>query len=67
MTYVVGNRVFVKPEFSQEFEQRFHDRAGQINQQLGFVLMGILKPQSDATPYVALTYWENEEAFQSEL
>lgn len=65
MSYVVANRVFVKPEYSHEFEQRFHDRAGQINQQPGFVLMEILKPKSDTTPYVVMTHWENEQAFQS--
>jgi heme-degrading monooxygenase HmoA len=65
MEYVVANRVFVKPEFCQEFEQRFQNRAGQINQQPGFVLMEVLKPQSDNTPYVVLTHWEDEQAFQN--
>lgn len=65
MNYVVSNRVFVKPEYSQDFEQRFLNRAGQINQQSGFVLMEILKPQSENTPYVVLTHWEGEQAFQN--
>lgn len=65
MDYVVANRVFVKPEYSQEFEQRFKNRAGQINQQPGFVLMQVLKPQSEDTPYVVLTHWENEQAFRN--
>ncbi len=64
MNYVVANRVFVKPEYSQEFEQRFRNRAGQINQQPGFVLLEILKPQSENTPYVVLTHWESEQAFR---
>ena len=51
MSYVVANRVFVKPQYSEEFEHRFQTRAGQINQQSGFILMEILKPQSDDTPY----------------
>ena len=50
MSYVVANRVFVKQQYSREFEQRFRDRAGQINQQPGFVLMEVLKPQSEKTP-----------------
>ncbi len=65
MGYVVANRVFVKPQYADEFEQRFKNRAGQINQQAGFVLMEVLKPQSDDTPYVVLTHWEDEQAFQN--
>ena len=63
MSYVVANRVFVKPQYCDEFEQRFKNRAGQINQQPGFVLMDVLKPQSDDTPYVVLTHRQNEQAF----
>jgi len=65
MSYVVANRVFVKQQFAQEFEQRFRTRSGQINQQPGFVLMEVLKPQSEKTPYVVLTHWESEQAFQN--
>ena len=65
MSYVVANRVFVKQDFSQEFEQRFKSRAGQINQQPGFVLMEVLKPRSEGTPYVVLTHWESEHAFEN--
>ena len=64
MSYVVANRVFVKPQYSEEFEQRFQNRAGQINQQPGFVLMEVLRPSSENTPYVVLTHWEDEKAFQ---
>jgi heme-degrading monooxygenase HmoA len=65
MSYVVANRVFVKPEYADEFEQRFKNRVGQIDQQPGFVLMEVLKPQSDNTPYVVLTHWQDEQAFQN--
>ena len=65
MSYVVANRVFVKQDYSQEFEQRFKNRAGQINQQPGFVLMEVLKPQSEGAPYVVLTHWESERAFEN--
>jgi heme-degrading monooxygenase HmoA len=65
MTYVVANRVFVKPEYADEFEQRFNNRVGQIDQQPGFVLMEVLKPRSDDTPYVVLTHWQDEQAFQN--
>lgn len=65
MTYVVANRVFVNPEFADEFEQRFRKRAGQIEQQPGFVLMEVLQPRSDDTPYVVMTHWQDEQAFQN--
>ena len=65
MSYIVANRVFVKPEYADEFEQRFKNRAGQINQQPGFRLMEVLKPVSEETPYVVLTHWKDEQAFQN--
>jgi len=65
MAYVVANRVFVKPDYADEFEQRFKKRAGQIEQQPGFVRMEVLKPQSGNTPYVVLTHWQNEQAFNN--
>ena len=63
--YVVANRVWVKTDFYEEFENRFRNRAGQIEKQAGFVRMQILKPQSDDTPFVVLTTWESEQAFQN--
>ena len=65
MSYVVANRVFVKQEYCQEFERRFKNRAGQIDKQPGFVRMEVLKPRSDTTPYVVLTYWKDEPAFNN--
>ena len=65
MSYLVTNRVFLKPEYSEEFEQRFKTRAGQINQQPGFISMQVFKPQSENTPYLVVTNWENEQAFQN--
>jgi len=62
---VAANRVFVKEAYAGEFEQRFKNRSGQINQQAGFVLMEVLKPRSENTPYVVLTHWEDEEAFRN--
>ena len=65
MNYVVANRVFVKQKYSEEFEQRFKKRAGQIDKQPGFVRMEVLKPKSKETPYVILTHWKDEPAFKS--
>ncbi|VAW75747.1 hypothetical protein MNBD_GAMMA12-1593 [hydrothermal vent metagenome] len=64
MNYVVANRVYVKPEFCEQFEQRFKNRAGEIDKQEGFVKMEVLKPVSEQTPYVVLTHWQDEAAFK---
>ncbi|HIE65615.1 MAG: antibiotic biosynthesis monooxygenase [Nitrospira sp.] len=65
MNYVVANRVFVKQEYGQEFEERFRKRAGQIDKQPGFVRMEVLRPKAEKTPYIILTHWKDEQAFQN--
>lgn len=65
MSYVVANRVFVKPEYADEFEKRFQKRAGQIDQQPGFVQMQVLAPRCEDTPYVVLTHWRDQQAFEN--
>ena len=65
MSFIVANRVFLKPAFNDEFEKRFKERAGQIDKQIGFVSMQVLKPKSDDTPYVILTQWVDEQAFKN--
>jgi len=62
--HVVTNRVYVHPDWQQEFEKRFQQRAGQIDKQTGFKRMQILKPQTSDTPYVVYTEWEDEMAFK---
>lgn len=62
--YVVANRVFVKPDFHAEFEQRFKKRAGQIDKQPGFIRMEVLKPCAQQTPYTVLTHWQDEASFK---
>lgn len=62
--HIVTNRVYVHPDWQQEFELRFQKRAGQIESQSGFKQMQILKPSSDGAPYVVYTEWENEQAFR---
>ena len=62
--FVVTNRVFVHVDWHKEFEERFQKRSGQIDKQPGFKRMQILKPQSDDTPYVVYTEWQDETAFK---
>jgi len=61
--FVIANRIPVAKDWHEEFENRFRKRAGEISSQPGFVSMQILKPLSDNAPYVVLTHWENETAF----
>ena len=63
--HIVTNRVYVHPDWQQEFEQRFEKRVGQIEQQAGFRRMQILRPVSDQTPYLVYTEWEDEQAFKN--
>jgi len=63
--YVVSNRVPVVPEWQAEFEERFRHRAGQVEQQPGFVRMEVMRPQSDGTPYVVQTVWQDRAAFEA--
>lgn len=62
--YIVTNRVPVAESHAEMFEERFRNRAGQINKQPGFVRMQILKPQTSDTPYLVQTTWESKEAFE---
>ncbi len=61
--YVVANRVPVASGWEEEFEARFRQRAGQVDKQPGFVRMEILRPVDDDSPYVVLTTWDDEAAF----
>jgi len=61
--FIVTNRIPVASGWEKEFEQRFQNRAGQIDKQPGFVNMQILKPVSDDSPYVVLTTWQDKAAF----
>ena len=63
--HVVTNRVYVHPDWQDEFEKRFRKRAGQIDKQPGFCRMQILKPVSTDTPYIVYTEWEDEQAFKN--
>jgi len=62
---VVANRVPVASGWEETFEERFRQRAGQIDKQPGFVRMQILKPQSEGSPYVVLTTWQDKSAFEA--
>lgn len=65
MSFIVNNRVFVRPGFEAEFEARFRARAGEIDKQPGFVAMRVLRPLGNQAPYVVETEWQSQEAFRA--
>ncbi len=63
--FIVANRVPVAAGWEETFEERFRQRAGQIDKQAGFVRMQVLQPQSENTPYVVLTTWQDKASFEA--
>ena len=63
--YVITNRVPVAEAYRDEFEKRFRNRAGQIDQQDGFLRMEVLRPLDDGGCYLVVTMWESEHAFRN--
>lgn len=61
----VANRIFVHPEYADQFEERFKNRARQVDQMPGFLRNMVLKPAKPGDPYVVLTLWESQEAFKA--
>jgi heme-degrading monooxygenase HmoA len=62
--FVVANRIPVADGRGEEFEERFRDRAGLVEDREGFVSLEILRPV-DADRYVVLTHWESEADFEA--
>jgi heme-degrading monooxygenase HmoA len=65
--FCVINRVPIAPEWWTAFEERFRNRAGQVEHQDGFVRMEILRPQDEGTPYLVQTLWRDRAAFEAWL
>ncbi|MFC4455562.1 antibiotic biosynthesis monooxygenase [Deinococcus sonorensis] len=61
----VMNRISVSPEYAEQFEQRFADRARMVDQMPGFVSNQVLRPVAPGDPYIVLTWWESREAFDA--
>ncbi|GHF31665.1 heme-degrading monooxygenase HmoA [Deinococcus metalli] len=61
----VANRIYVKPEYHDAFEQRFRERAGMVDTMPGFVSNMVLRPVKDGEPFVVLTVWDSREAFDA--
>lgn len=62
--FVVTNRVAVETDWTEQFEERFRQRAGQVDKQPGFVRMEIMRPADENSPYLVMTVWKDEQAFR---
>jgi heme-degrading monooxygenase HmoA len=62
--FVVANRIPVAEGRGEEFEERFAERAGLVEDRKGFVRLEVLCPV-DADRYVVLTHWESEADFEA--
>ena len=59
------NRIYVAPEFAEQFEERFRTRAGLVDGMPGFVWNKVLRPVNPGDPYVVLTLWESRATFDA--
>jgi len=59
---VTMNRIPVRLEYREAFEEAFRQRARLVNRAPGF-LRKVLRPKNPEDPYIALTLWESEAAF----
>ncbi len=63
--FVVMNRIPVNPDYAEQFEQRFRDRAGEVDKMQGFISNQVLRPAAEDLPYIVMTYWDSKEDFET--
>jgi heme oxygenase (mycobilin-producing) len=61
----VMNRIAVNPDFADQFEERFLNRARMVDEMPGFVSNQVLRPVASGDPYIVLTVWESREHFDA--
>ena len=61
----VANRIFVHADYADQFEERFRQRAGLVDQMPGFVANQVLRPVNADDPYIVLTFWESRQHFDA--
>jgi heme-degrading monooxygenase HmoA len=60
-----ANRIFVHPDFAEQFEQTFRTRARLVDRMPGFVRNQLLRPLNPDDPYIVLTVWESQAHFEA--
>ena len=59
------NRIYVVPEYAEQFEQRFRARAGLVDGMPEFIWNNVLRPVNAGDPYIVFTLWESRAAFDA--
>ncbi len=62
---VTANRIYVNPDYAEQFEENFRNRARLVDQMPGFVRNQLLRPVNADDPYVVFTTWESREHFEA--
>ncbi len=63
--FVTMNRIFINPGYTDVFEERFRDRAHEVDKMKGFVRNVVLRPKDSEHPYVVMTFWDTEKDFKN--
>lgn len=64
-SFVAINYIDCTEAYQSRFEELFGSRAKTIDQMPGFKFMNVLKPKIAGSPYLIISYWENEESFKA--
>ena len=67
MAVVKINVLNVPEEMRETLEERFANRAGEVETTPGFLSFDLLRPTDDSDEYFVVTKWESDEAFQAWL
>lgn len=61
----VMNRIYVAPEYADQFEEAFRKRAGLVDGMPGFISNQVLRPVNPGDPYIVLTLWSARSDFEA--
>lgn len=62
---IVSNRIEVDPNQASDFEKRFAQRLGGVDQAPGFIRYSLLKPLQPGLPYQVVTVWQTQADFEA--
>jgi heme-degrading monooxygenase HmoA len=63
--FVAVNFIQCTLDFQDRFEALFRSRVRAIDRLAGFIRMQVLRPQQAGEPYLVVSHWTNEAAFQA--
>jgi heme-degrading monooxygenase HmoA len=65
VTVIKINAITVAPDSGDELAERFAKRAGAVDGQDGFEGFELLKPTDERTPWLVVTRWRDDDAFNA--